>query len=103
MFEGGLKKKFNRIIMNNCMDIVLKWHQFVKGIVDYKDLLLNISLEMLQQNKFCCVIKKNLVMIYMDPSRIKSFQRWKTQMRVGNELIMTVTEKIIMIVTSVFA
>eukprot|EP00957_Ditylum_brightwellii_P111337 8491345-Ditylum_brightwellii.AAC.1 len=61
MFEEGSNKKFNHIIMNNCMDIVLKLHQFIKGVVDSEDLPLNISHEMLQKNKFCCAIKKYLV------------------------------------------
>lgn len=60
-FEKGLQLYSSGVmIMEKCADLLPDWFSFVKGVVDSEDLSLNISRELLQQDRQLKIIAKNL-------------------------------------------
>lgn len=61
-YEFGLNLYIKRVfIMDNCKDLLPPYLRFVKGLVDSSDLSLNVSRELLQQDRLVTQIRKNII------------------------------------------
>lgn len=60
-YEKGLQLYSNGVlIMDKCADLLPDYFSFVKGLVDSEDISLNLSREILQQNRQLKLISKNI-------------------------------------------
>src|SRR5215218_5667917 len=65
--KPGLQLYVKRIqIMEKCEDLLPQYLRFVRGVVDSPDLQLNVSREMLQQDRFIALIRKGLTKKVLD-------------------------------------
>jgi molecular chaperone HtpG len=79
-FKHGVQLYCRRVfIMDDCKELMPEYLRFVKGVVDAPDLNLNISREILQQDRLVRNIRRNLVkkvldlLKNMDPEKYEKF------------------------------
>ena len=70
----GISLYIRRVfIMNDCRDLIPEYLRFVRGVVDSEDLPLNVSREILQQDRNTAMIKRSLVR-----KTLETFRKMKT-------------------------
>jgi len=78
--KHGIQLYCKRVfIMDDCKELMPEYLRFVKGVVDAPDLNLNVSREILQQDRLVMNIRKNIVkkildqLAAMDPEKYEEF------------------------------
>ncbi|MDR1020926.1 MAG: molecular chaperone HtpG [Synergistaceae bacterium] len=81
----GIQLYIRRVfIMNDCRDLIPEYLRFVKGVVDSEDLSLNVSRELLQQDRRTAMIKNSVtrkvldVLKKMRDDRLDDFRKFWT-------------------------
>lgn len=65
--KHGVQLYIRRVfIMNDCSELIPEYLRFIKGVVDSEDLSLNISREILQQDRQTAMIKNNITRKVLD-------------------------------------
>ena len=74
--KHGIQLYIRRVfIMNDCRELIPEYLRFVKGVVDSEDLSLNVSREILQQDKQTVMIKNSLTRKILDSLRKMKLDR----------------------------
>ncbi|MDO5563416.1 MAG: molecular chaperone HtpG, partial [Synergistaceae bacterium] len=84
--KHGIQLYIRRVfIMNDCKDMIPEYLRFVKGVVDSEDLSLNVSREILQQDRQASLIKNSLTRKILDTlkkmkqERVEDYKKfWQT-------------------------
>jgi len=90
-FKHGVQLYCKRVfIMDDCKELMPEYFRFVKGVVDAPDLNLNVSREILQQDRLVRNIRRNLVkklfdlLTEMGPEKYETFwQEFGPVLKVG--------------------
>lgn len=65
--KHGVQLYIRRVfIMNDCRDLIPEYMRFVRGVVDSEDLPLNVSRELLQEDRQTAMIKRSLTRKVLD-------------------------------------
>ena len=79
MSKRGVQLYVKRVfIMDDCEELLPNYLRFIKGVVDSEDLPLNVSREVLQQNRQVRAIRKHLVKKTLDALGAMRKDDWQT-------------------------
>ena len=84
--KPGLHLYVKRVqIMESCQDLLPHYLRFVKGVVDSPDLALNVSREMLQQDRHITLIRKGLTKKLLDTFAEMREKEYETYLKFWGE------------------
>jgi len=77
--KHGIQLYCKRVfIMDDCKELMPQYLRFVKGVVDAPDLNLNVSREILQQDRLVMNIRKNIVKKILDQLNAMDAEKYET-------------------------